>query len=377
MGNDGLLAFLQESKEDFLGHLKAFVECESPSHGDKAASDRCGGFLKDIFEEVGFQIETLPQKGCGDHLYGELGAGAKSSLIIGHYDTVYPVGTLKTMPFKVEGDKAFGPGVLDMKGGIVMALYAIKALLRCGLLQGRQIGIFFNSDEESGSFNSSSLIVEKARQYRNVLVMEPGINELDAVKIRRFGRGTYTVTAHGKAAHSGSNAHLAISPLTELARQLLYIEMWGVNADNATFAPTIIDGGIQGVCMIPETARFTMDVRYQDNDAIEELHRKIMGLKPLSPGIRLEVQGAIDKPVMVADPTLFEHLARIGESYGVKLKGVTIGGGSDGNFTSAAGIPTLDGLGATGEFLHNPAEYIHLGHIPLRTAMLAALLAEI
>lgn len=377
MENDRLFTFLQQSMGDFLEHLKAFVEYESPSHGDKTASDRCGSFLKEIFEEAGFRIETIPQKGCGDHLYGEMGDGAKSSLIIGHYDTVYPVGTLETMPFRVEGDRAFGPGVLDMKGGIIMALYAIKALLRQGLLDGRRIGIFFNSDEESGSFNSSSLIVEKARQYRNVLVMEPGVNELESVKTRRYGRGTYTVTAHGKAAHSGSNAHLAISPLTELARQLLYIEMWGINVGNATFAPTIVDGGAQGICMIPETARFTMDVRYQDNDAIKELHEKIMGLKPLSPGIRIDVQGEIDKPVMVADQMLFERLCRIGEGYGVNLKGITIGGGSDGNFTSAAGIPTLDGLGTTGEFLHNPDEYIHLGHIPLRMAMLARLLTEI
>jgi glutamate carboxypeptidase len=195
--------------------------------------------------------------------------------------------------------------------------------------------------------------------------------------VKRYGRGTYQIIAHGAAAHSGSNPHLAVSPLTELARQLLRIEAWNGETDLATFAPVSISGGIGETCMIPETAHFTMDVRYKEENTGAAIHEQIMALKPITPGVRLEVKGTLDKPVMREYPRLFEKARACGRAFDLDLKGVTIGGGSDGNFTSAAGVPTLDGLGTTGEFLHNPREYIHVGHIPRRTAMLAKLLESL
>ncbi|MDD2216697.1 MAG: M20/M25/M40 family metallo-hydrolase, partial [Eubacteriales bacterium] len=280
----------------------------------------------------------------------------------------------KTMPFKMENGKAYGPGILDMKGGIIMAYFSIKALLDLGLMPNKKIGIFFNSDEESGSFCSRDLILEKARQYNNVLVMEPGVNDFHAIKTGRYGRGTYDIIAYGKAAHSGSNPHLAINPLMELARQLLRIEQWNSDTEGVTFAPTIINGGIAGTCMVPELAYFTMDVRYKTEEQVKTIHERIMKLEALTPGARLEVQGKIDKPVMFADNNLFQKAIQVAKQYGLELKGITVGGGSDGNFTAAEGIPTLDGLGTTGEFLHNPLEYIHMDHVPYRTAMVSKLL---
>lgn len=377
MIKDEMLTYLMSHQEDYVSMLKDFVELESPSHEDKAVSDKCSRFIEKAFEGLGFKIERIPQDECGDHIYGELGDGEKSTIIVGHYDTVFPLGTLEKMPFKVLNGKAYGPGVLDMKGGIIMAYFAIKALLELGVMPKKKIGIFFNGDEESGSFTSSDKIIKKSRDYKSVLVMEPGINDINSIKMARYGRGTYDVIAHGKAAHSGSNSHLAVSPLLELARQLLFIEKWSSETEGATFTPTYINGGIPGTCMVPESAYFTMDVRYLTQDLADDIHKQIMDIKPIGQGIKIDVRGKIDKPVMIGDENLFRLASAIGHKYGLDLKGVTIGGGSDGNFTAAAGIPTLDGLGTTGEFLHNADEYIHLDHVPYRTAVVASLLHQL
>ena len=378
MINDKILEYMQQHLDEFVEIFEEFVELESPSHEDKNASDKCCLFLRDKFSSLGFDMDLIRQEACGDHLYGEIGKGEKSALFLGHYDTVYPIGTIKNMPFKIEDGKIFGPGVLDMKGGIIMTYFVLKALIDLNMLPDKKIGVFFNSDEESGSFFSSDLIVEKSKDYSCVLVMEPGVNDLCSIKTGRYSRGTYEITACGNAAHSGSNPHLAVSPLVELAKQLLYIEQ--LNRDfngDVTLAPTFINGGIPGTCMVPETAHCTIDVRYKTGQLSKEVHEKISNLKPLTPGIDLKVSGKIDKPVMVGDKRLFLMLADIAASYDIDLKGVTVGGGSDGNFTSAAGIPTLDGLGMSGEFLHNPEEYVYLDHIPYRTALVAKLLCTL
>ncbi len=374
MTKDILSEYMNHHLQELLDLFREFVQLESPSHEDKEASDRCSSFLGKIFGELGFTIERIHQETCGDHIYGEMGNGEKSTLLVGHYDTVFPIGTIETMPFKVENGHAYGPGTLDMKGGIIMAYFAIKALKDLNMLPDKKIGIFFNGDEESGSFYSSDLIVEKGRQYGSVLVVEPGVNQLDAVKTGRYGRGTYEVIAHGIAAHSGSNSHLAVSPITEIAKQILQMEEWNKEISEVTFAPTNLKAGIPGTCMVPETASFVMDVRFKTKELSQETHNKIMNLKPFDPQITLEIKGKIDKPVMEGDALLFEKMKEIAKGYGMDLKGVTIGGGSDGNFTAAAGIPTLDGLGTTGEFLHNSKEYVHIDHIPCRTAMLAELI---
>ena len=377
MSEDKIVSYLEAQVPAYLQLLQKLVELESPSFEHKEASDKCSHFLEETFGQLGFRMRRIPQESCGDHVYGELGEGPKSVLFVGHYDTVYPVGTLETMPFRVEGGKAFGPGVLDMKGGIIMAYFAIKALQDLELMPHKTIGVFFNGDEETGRFHSSDLIIEAARQYEQVFVMEPGVNDFGALKTGRSGRGTYTLVAHGKAAHSGSNPHLAISPLMEVARQLLYLEQWNQELEEVTLAPTAIRGGEPETCMIPETAQLTMDVRYRTRETAQTVHQQIMGLQARMPGIRLEVHGKIDKPVMEADPELFRKAVKLGKTCGLEVTGVHIGGGSDGNFTSDAGIPTLDGLGTSGEFLHNPNEYIHVDHIAKRTALVAKLLQSL
>lgn len=374
MVDDNILSYAKKYQVSFLNMIQKFVELESPTHEDKKTSDKCADFLEQTFGEIGFQFERIKQEACGDHLYGEIGKGQKGTLIVGHYDTVYPIGTLETMPFKVEEKKAYGPGILDMKSGIVMTYFAIKILKELGMMPKKRTGVFFNSDEESGSFNSKEYILKKAEQFENVLVVEPGINDINSVKTGRFGRGTYTITAYGRAAHSGSNPHLAINPLLELAHQLIKFDGYNDKFDGVTFTPTMIKGGILGTCMVPESAYFSMDVRYESNEKANIMHKQIMKQNTLIPGVRLEIDGKIDKPAMLADTNLYHKAVDLGKLYGLEIKGVTVGGGSDGNFTSSAGIPTLDGLGATGEFLHNPLEYIHIDHVPYRTALLANLI---
>ncbi|MDR2076996.1 MAG: M20/M25/M40 family metallo-hydrolase [Desulfovibrio sp.] len=379
MEDANLLQYSKDNLESLLSMLQEFVELESPSHEDKAVSDRCGQYLFEHFGRLGFSMEKIPQDTCGDHLYGELGKGAKNVLLVGHYDTVFPVGTLNTMPFRRRDkeNKIYGPGVLDMKGGIIMAYFAVKALLHLGLFPQHTVGVFFNSDEESGSFSSSSLIVTKARQYRHVLVMEPGGTHLNYVKTSRSGRGTYEVIAKGIAAHSGTNPDKAISPIEEVSRQILRIKEWNDGSEGLSLTPTWIHGGIKGTCMVPEEASFSMDVRAISAELCAEAERRIRTMEPLLPGVKLRVEGGIDKPVMRADSTLFETARAFGKAFGLDLQGIHVGGGSDGNFTAAAGASTLDGLGVTGDLLHNIGEFAYIDHIPPRTALVAKLLLRL
>lgn len=372
--DERILKYIESHMDEYIEFLKDFVERESPSHENKEASDRCCDLIQKKFTELGFKMERIPQVNCGDHLYGELGDGEEGVIFVGHYDTVYPIDTVKKMPFLVKEGRAFGPGTLDMKGGIVMSYMAVKALIEEKRLPKAKIGVFFNSDEESGSFYSKDLIVEKSKGYKAVLVMEPGINDINSVKVKRYGRGTYTVIAHGVAAHSGSNPHLAVSAILELSNQLKRIEKWNEETKGVTFAPVHIKGGIPGTCMIPDNAFFTMDVRYETEEMAAKIHEEIMNLQSIMPGASIEVQGKIDKPVMVGDEKLFALVSEAGKRFKLDIVGTTVGGGSDGNFTSSEGIPTLDGLGTTGEFLHNPNEYIHLDHVPPRTATVATLI---
>ncbi len=362
--------------DDLLDVLKKLVELESPSHESKEASDRTSRYLQELFRGLGFRVRTIPQETCGDHVVAEYGEGEDGILFVGHFDTVYPLGTIETMPFRVDkaAGKAYGPGILDMKGGLIMGYYTMKCLLELGTMPKKHITFFMNGDEESGSFHSSDLIIEEAKKNKTVIVLEPGVDPAGSYKTRRYGRGTYTVTAHGRSAHSGTNPDQAISPLLEIARQLERIDTWNEYENGLTFAPTCMGGGVPGTCRVPETAWFTMDVRFRTREMAKETDERIRDLKPLKEGLTLEITGGIDKPPMETPEHLIPLVAELGREVGLEMKPVSVGGGSDGNFTSgAAYVDTLDGLGMTGLYLHNPAEYINLEPIPKRCALLARL----
>lgn len=376
---DRILNYFKEHQTALLKVLQELVELESPSHENKEVSDRCSRYLQDLFKDLGFRIDVIPQTKCGNHFIAEYGSGEKGTLMVGHYDTVWPIGTTKERPFKIEGDRALGPGILDMKGGIILGYFAVKALKELSLLPNKKITFFISGDEESGSFLSSDLIVAEAKKNKNVLVLEPGNNtpgnvtdnELGIVKTGRYGRGTYRFTAHGRAAHSGTNPQDAISPMLELSHQMIKINAMNDYEKGFTLAPTVMASGIEGTCMVPETGWFSMDVRFRTAELSREKNEEILSMKPILPGIRLEIEGAIDKPPLISDPVLVSKIAALGKELGIELQGLVEGGGSDGNFTSAAGVPTICGFGMTGNYFHNPREYVILNHIPLRGAWLA------
>lgn len=374
-----ILTYFKDHQKELLGLLKEFVELESPTYESKEASDKCGLFLQRIFKDLGFRIQVIPQTKCGDHIIAEYGSGEKGVLFVGHYDTVFPLGTLKTMPFRIDEDKAYGPGVLDMKGGILLGYYAVKALKELELLPNKKITFFFNSDEEPGSFTSSGLIVAEAKKNKHALILEPGNfpvleNELGRIKTARYGRGTYRIAVQGKSAHSGGNPEEAISAMTELAHQILKIQSMNDYEKGFTLAPTCMSSGIEGTCMVPGEGWLSMDVRFLNKEIAEEKNRQILNLKPILPGATIEVTGGIDKPPLVADPALIKRAEEIGRELGMNIEGVVGRGGTDGNFTSGAGVSTLCGLGLTGRYIHNAKEFIYTGHIPQRGALVARLL---
>lgn len=372
------LKYFTEHREELLAVLQKVVELESPSHENKAVSDRCASYLTALFQGIGFRVRLIHQKTCGDCIVADNGKEGKGILFVGHYDTVYPIGTIKTMPFRRDAHKAYGPGILDMKGGLVMGYFTMKCLKELNLFPDKHITFFMNGDEESGSFCSSDLIVEEAKKNRAVVVLEPGLDADGSFKTRRYGRGTYTVTAHGRSAHSGTNPDQAISPMLEIGRQMARIDGWNDYKNGLTFAPTCMGGGVPGTCRVPESAWFTMDVRFRTREMAREYDKKIFELDPVKEGVRIEVTGGIDKPPLETPANLIELTKTLGGEVGLEMKPCCVGGGSDGNFTSgAANVPTLDGLGMSGLYLHNPDEYINLDAIPRRCALLARLVEEL
>lgn len=375
--SEKLEAYLESHMDEMIALLRQCVELESPSHEDKAASDVCGAFFKKLFAEYGFEVETIPQTENGDHIIARMGEGERGTLCVGHYDTVFPIGFLSRNPFRIEGTKAYGPGLLDMKGGIIMGLFAVKALKDLELLPQKRITFFLNSDEESGSFHSSERIVAEAKKHDNVIVLEPGYDEIGSMKKGRYGRATYQIIAHGRSAHSGSNPEDGISPLEEISHQLLKVSALTDLENGISIAPTYIQGGLPGTCVIPETASFSIDVRTRDETIQKEIDAEIRGLQPVLDGVTLEIQGGIDKPVLPSYSELIETAAQYAQELGVEQVCRVCKGGSDGNFTGGAGIPTIDGMGMSGLYLHTPFEYVNVDHIPKRTAVVAQLIKNL
>ena len=372
-----ILEYAQKETVNYLTTLKGAVELESLTYGDKATVDKCGEYFQKLFKGIGFEITVLPQTGCGDHFIGEYGAGKEAVLIVGHYDTVFPIGTLKTMPWKIEDGKVYGPGALDMKGGIVLAYYAIKCLQELGIPINKKIKVFLNSDEEAGSITSSKPIMEEARKCNYVLVPEPGTAEPGHVKHSRFGRAVYRIYTHGKSSHSGGAPKAAISAITELAYLVQALNAMTNHDKGLTVSPTYITAGIDSTAMIPGEGCVTVDVRSATKEGMDRVTKVIESLKPTVEGMRLEITGGVEKPIFefnAVNKPLFAKAQEAGKDFGLEVTGHISGGGSDANFTSSIGTPTLDGLGITGYLHHNPGEHAIIEHIPYRMALLSRLI---
>jgi len=363
--------------DEMVDFLRQLVEIESPST-NKAGTDRIGQFVAGIARDAGAEVTIIPAKKRGDHVLARWGEeGVKGFLILCHLDTVWPLGTLAERPWRVEGDRVRGPGCYDEKASTVITLTALRGLRELGLAPNRPVVALFTSDEEMGSRSSRSLIKAEAARAELVLCAEPATPE-GALKVWRKGTARYTITALGRAAHAGSDHQQGINAVEELAHQVVRLQGMTDYALGSTVNVGRVDGGTR-VNVVPEHARAWVDVRVRTMAERDRMIAAIESLQPVRPGARLIIEGGPRRPPMEESPATLEPFRRaqeIAASIGLSLEAGGSGGASDGNFTAAMGVPTLDGLGAVGDGAHSVEEYVLIPSLAERTALMAALLTS-
>lgn len=363
-------------QEAMIQTLKRLVELESPSN-ERSTVNAVGDFLETAFDAVGAQVERLPQVAFGDHLRVTWGQGDHQILLLGHMDTVWPLGELARRPFRVAGNTATGPGIFDMKGGLVIGLYAVTVLHDLGLTPAHRLIFLFNSDEEVGSPTSRALIEKEAQRSDAVLVLEP--SREGALVTWRKGVGRFELEIHGEASHSGAAHDRGVSAVAELAHQILHLEAWTDYEQGTTVNVGVVQGGSR-VNVRPASAWANIDLRVTTAEEGQRMTRVIRGLQRVNPDVTLIVSGGMNRPPWESSATsqaLFEQAQRLGRALGLELWPAGSGGGSDGNFAAALGIPTLDGLGVVGNDAHALTEWIDPASLPRRTALLAELLLDL
>jgi len=369
-----------------LSVLRKFVVTESPSL-EKAAVDRCCGVVAKEWRLLsGARVERIAQKHRGDHLRITWApAPAKTRpkgqlLVLGHYDTVYASGTLRNMPFRISGGKAYGPGTFDMKAGIVQALFAAEALKRLPANEQprKRIVFLWTSDEEIGSESSRKLIETEARRSDAVFVLEPSYGPRGALKTERKGVGEAELVVRGRASHAGLAPQDGINAIHEIAHQIARVETWNDLRRGVTINAGTIEGGTR-TNVIPERARVQLDLRATTIADMQKLERRLRALRPEIEGARLDITGGFSRAPLERkmSAALFARAKARAAEMNFAIEECAVGGGSDGNFTAAAGIPTLDGLGAVGAGAHSSHEHILTKTMPQRAALLAALLRSV
>ncbi len=374
------LPWFRERQHALVDVVRQMVEIESPSD-NKAAVDRLGRWLAGKFEALGGHSKFHRASDFGDHLQVDFPGRDRRPplLLLGHLDTVYPLGTLATMPCREAAGRLHGPGTLDMKSGIAMMLYAIDSMRDQSGTLPRSLSVLLVSDEEVGSSSSRRITEELAKKMAAVFVLEPSYGPKGAVKTARKGVGEYLLQVTGKAAHAGLDFDKGHSAILELARQIERISKLVDRKRGLTLNVGLVQGGTR-VNVVAAQATATIDVRVVRAADAVAIDRKLRGLKPFNRECKIEVRGAVDRPPMersrkVAE--LFQHAAQLTGRMGWKLEEASVGGGSDGNLTAALGIPTLDGLGGVGEGAHAPTESIVISELPRRAALLAGLIETI
>jgi glutamate carboxypeptidase len=379
-----LLKWCTAERGALLDCLRRAVEIESPS-GSKDGIDAMAQFFAGEFSAASAMARLLPHSASGAAMVAELGATvrpskrdeAKPILLLGHVDTVWEIGTLRSMPFKVRAGRAYGPGIFDMKSGIVCALWALKGLQALQIRRIRPVRAFLNPDEEVASRAFRRELLAEARRARAVLVLEPALGR-GALKTSRKGVGEFRLIVHGRPAHAGINPAAGVNAITELARQVLRIEKMADTMRGVTLTVGVIEGGTR-TNVVPEWARARIDVRVPTLADAQRIERQVRSLKPVHPEARLEIEGGVNRPPLerVRAAALFEDARELGRKMGFELEEGSTGGGSDGNFTAALGIPTLDGLGGVGDGAHARHEHVIVRELPRRAALLGALIATL
>jgi len=357
--------------------IDALVRLESPTT-DKAAVDRCGAELARRLEAIGGRVTRLPRAERGDHLLAEFGCGSSQVLLLGHFDTVWPVGQIERMPLVHSNGRLHGPGVFDMKAGIAIAMLATRALVETATPCSHRIVMLWTTDEEVGSATSRAAIEDEARRSAAVLVLEPALPG-GAAKTSRKGCGGYEVTVRGVAAHAGIEPQKGASAVHELAHQILRIDALQDLARGVSINVVRASGGTRSN-VIPDEARATVDVRVPTASAAAEIDAALRALQPVDPRTAIQVSGGLDRPPLERTPAvarLYDQARAIAQEMGGDLAEGGTGGGSDGNFTAALGVPTLDGLGASGDGAHALHEHVEVDALPDRAALVAGLIRSI
>ena len=356
--------------------LKRLVETESPTR-EKAAVDRVGTILTEEARRLGARVEILANHETGDHVLAQFHPSApslpSSILLLCHMDTVFPLGTIERFPYGEVDGKIVGPGTLDMKAGIVIALAAIEESLLSGL--ERPVTLLCTSDEETGSHTSRQHIEHLAKEAALVLVLEGGLVD-GALKTWRKGVGEFRVRTKGRAAHAGGDHEKGRNAIEEMAHQVIAIQKLTDYSKQTTLNVGVIRGGTVSN-VVPEEAAIQVDVRVMQPGEWERLETEMNNLSPALDGTSLEISGGLNRPPMPFDDTMkatFEKAKSIAMQFGMELKAGGTGGASDANFVAPLGIPVLDGLGAVGEGYHSEREYIFANSLEERTKLVAALL---
>jgi glutamate carboxypeptidase len=383
-GLDSDQTALSGLEPQLLNRVRQMVEIESPSD-DKAAVDRCTEAVAEMAVEIGGRMRRHRQRDFGDVLELRFGASRGGSrkaatareplMLLGHLDTVWPMGSLRKMPFRIADGRAWGPGVLDMKAGVAMGLTAVEILQEKEELQ-RPVIFLLNSDEEVGSTVSRSITEKLARECAAVFVLEPAQGLAGAYKTARKGVGGYTVRVTGVAAHAGVDFERGHSAISELAWQLEKVREFTELDRGLTVNAGVIRGGTR-TNVIAAEAEAEIDVRIARAKDAARIERRFRGLRVRDRGCVLEVTGGVNRPPMErsgATVGLFHRAATFAAQIGFELAEASTGGGSDGNFTAAMGVPTLDGMGAVGEGAHASHDSVVLKELIPRTALLAEMI---
>jgi glutamate carboxypeptidase len=371
------LEYFKKREGAMVDAIRDIVEIESPSYDverSKTVVDWIENEARKI--ELDLAIERIPAEGYGEHLIIRAFPGnAKPYFLLGHGDTVHPVGTNEQNPTRIDGDKFYGCGIFDMKAGVVLMLEALRYFADTGVAPSRPITIFISCDEEVGSASGRPLLEKEAANAEACFIFEP--SAAGRVKTGRKGTGMYAVTAHGVPAHAGLEPEKGANAIVELARQIERISAIADPAIGTTVNVTTFRGGTT-TNVIPEHAKCDVDVRFSTMAEAERVDAAVRSLKGFDPRVSIEVSGDINRPPMErteAAASLFEKARNIAGSFDYELGETQVGGASDGNFVAALGVPVLDGLGITGDGAHTLHEHILVSDVAKRAALITKLLA--
>ncbi|PLR77039.1 peptidase M20 [Bacillus sp. V3-13] len=376
----GIVDFLHGKRAEMLDTLRQIVEKESPTL-DKQLNDQLGSFIASLFEELtGEKAAIIPNLQYGNHIKGEFGSGEEQILLLAHFDTVWQKGDIhEKIPFKIVGDRAYGPGVFDMKGGLVQGLYALHALKEMNETLNKKVVFLFTSDEEWGSPSSQKLIEKEAKKSKYVLVLEPAVSQEGALKTSRKGVGIFKLQIKGRASHAGLEPEKGLSAIHELSKQVSYLYRLQDIKKGTTINVGRVSGGTT-VNVVAAEAAADIDLRVKTQDEFDRLIPLIKNLDPKLDGIQVQVIGGVNRPPLERTEEVIKlyNTAKMlaQEHLGINLPETETGGGSDGNFT-APFAPTLDGLGAVGDGAHALNEHLIISEMPKRSALLALLLREL